>query len=111
MKTCCLLFAVFHRDWSIVHLMGMQMLPSMVIVPAKPQVAHIGKCGLHGINGHRLRLMKDNSQDGLLPFLGTSFQSRGNEQIKPRKGHGGWGHPADHEHCIKLFGATPTFAD
>ena len=84
------------------------MLPYLVIVPAKPQVAHIGKDGLHGVNVEKLRLM-EQGMHGLLPFHGTSFQSGRKKMLKPHnKGYGGWGHPADHEHCIKLFGAKPT---
>ena len=79
-----------------------------MIVPAKPQVAHIGKDGLHGVGPQKLKLMEQGVH-GLSPFHGTSFQSGMKKMVKAfNKGYGGWGHPADHEHCIKLFGAKPT---
>jgi hypothetical protein len=103
-----------HRDWSIVHLMGKKMLPYLVIVPAIPQAAHIGKNGLHGAGAgagavRKIKMMEKGSH-GMLPFQGTSFHSGKRKAFKPHdKGYGGWGHPADHEHCIKLFIAKPTW--
>jgi hypothetical protein len=89
--------------------MGINLLPYLVLVPRRIQVAHIGlEGGLHedAINKQKEERMKRLTD--LKPF-----------QVKPedyaiipfqnrKKAHdggfGGWGHPADHHHCLSLFG-------
>lgn len=98
------------RDWSVVHLMGKRLLPYKTLVPNKLQVAHIGlKGGLHekDISNMEARRIEDTNE--LMPFHGKIEDDSDTlggfmDAIKVHdKGYGGWGHPADHEHCMKLF--------
>lgn len=91
------------------HLMGINLLPYLVLTPRRIQVAHIGlEGGLHedSINRkkeERMKRLRDlkafhakPSEFDILPFQHGK---------KPHNnGFGGWGHPADHIHCLKLFG-------
>ena len=92
-----------YRDWSFVHLMGRKLIPSAVITPSIPQVGHIGLEGLHGaVDAKRERLIKGNQE--LKAFHGTKLDPPMRRCLKMHeRGYGGWGHPADQQHCIKLF--------
>ena len=85
---------------------GIGMLPHTVLVPSRPQVLHIGfEGGMHEKDikpAVRAAFMRSQ---GIAPeFHGTQIAGNVNAKIKQhKKGYGGWGHPADHEHCLKLL--------
>eukprot|EP00934_Nitzschia_sp_Nitz4_P006045 Nitzschia sp. Nitz4//scaffold24_size164493//109468//113379//NITZ4_002339-RA/size164493-snap-gene-0.16-mRNA-1//-1//CDS//3329544147//6035//frame0 len=104
-------FDEYNWDWSLVHLMGNELLPHLVLVPMTVQAAHIGvEGGLHesGITQQKLaRMGRLLGQSGKLT---TAFHASVGHLMPLRKGRkvhnegfGGWGHPADHEHCLNLF--------
>lgn len=114
----CLYSLVCFRDWSIVHLMGKSIIPHLVIVPRILQVAHIGlEGGLHEDSINARKRKKMEHQKNLKPFhekpptddeTTDKFQEGGflnfqTELHKHDDGFGGWGHPADQQHCISLF--------
>jgi hypothetical protein len=90
--------------------MGQRLLPYKVIVPAQLQVAHIGmEGGLHQQNLSQQKRDMMNEYRELQPFHEKPGHLT-SSQIKVKvhdQGYGGWGHPADHEHCLKLFGEKP----
>jgi alpha-1,6-mannosyl-glycoprotein beta-1,2-N-acetylglucosaminyltransferase len=103
----------YNWDWAIVHLMDKGLLPSRVLYPNEPQVMHIGvDGGLHGEKngGTKWQLYKVLHAPFPGPFHGTKFVGTNTtKQIgRPPKSttqqlYGGWGHPADHEHCLKIL--------
>eukprot|EP00980_Cylindrotheca_fusiformis_P004845 scaffold1034_cov127-Cylindrotheca_fusiformis.AAC.26 len=104
------LFDEYNWDWSIVHMMGKELMPYKTLVPNELQVAHIGlKGGLHerSIGNMEARRIEDTNE--LQPFHGKIENGFGNlgAFMDTRKvhdaGYGGWGHPSDHDHCLKLF--------
>jgi hypothetical protein len=90
--------------------MGQKLLPDRVLTPGTLQVAHIGfEGGLHAKDTDllRIRVMKQGSKFGAFHEKVNAPISKGvnsESSYGKRKGFGGWGHPADHEHCLKLFG-------
>ncbi|KAL3939557.1 MAG: hypothetical protein SGBAC_005744 [Bacillariaceae sp.] len=101
-------FDDYNWDWSIVHLMGNGLLPYKTLVPNEPQVLHIGIDG--GLHDHHENLeLEEAMTNGLQPFhvkLSVDPSEVGRFMDFPKahdQGYGGWGHPADHEHCKKLF--------
>jgi hypothetical protein len=91
--------------------MKLKYLPFQILVPGVLQVAHIGlEGGLHESSiSLKKRTMFNQLRNTLGPFhfkvhnpYGMSMNAI-NNKVKP---YGGWGHPADHEHCLKLFGAS-----
>ena len=96
----------YNWDWAVVHLMDKGLLPSRVLYPNEPQVMHIGiDGGLHGGRVARWQLYKVLHTPFPGPFHGTKFV--GTKQVPLPKSEskmfGGWGHPADHEHCLKIL--------
>jgi hypothetical protein len=97
------------RDWSLVHLMTLKVLPLRVVVPGMIQSAHIGlEGGIHkdSINIQKRRLLDqfgDLKEFHVKINPDTRRETKVNNKIT-KKGYGGWGHPADHEHCLMLFG-------
>ncbi|KAG7358910.1 glycosyl hydrolase family 38 protein [Nitzschia inconspicua] len=99
----------YNWDWSIVRLMQDHLLPYQILVPKVLQVAHIGlEGGLHtdAISEQKMEMMKfyrnnlpEFHDKVYRPYAGTQ-----NALMHEQKGFGGWGHPADREHCMKLFG-------
>lgn len=82
------------------------MLPSRVLTPGTLQVSHIGLEG--GLHEQDLNLVKVEQMISVTKF--GAFHSKVGEPLSigaPKKthnrGYGGWGHPADHEHCLNLF--------
>lgn len=99
-------FDDYNWDWSIVHLQGLKELPNMCLVPTQPQVKHIGvDGGMHKMDDKKQMRMK-SVQFGN-DFHATMLLDRKGAlpKYKDRKGYGGWGHPADQNHCKKLLGA------
>ena len=98
-------FDDYNWDWSIVHLMSdIDDFPRICLVPTRPQVKHIGaEGGMHKVDPAKLQRLQAMSlkpkfhPQELFPI--ESLRPR----EKNRKGFGGWGHPADHEHCLKVL--------
>ena len=94
------------RDWTLVHLMGEEMLPFRVLTPATLQVSHIGfEGGLHEKDQEMRKIIANKMRSTFGPFHDKVVQPK-QKLDSPKshpKGFGGWGHPADHEHCMKLF--------
>ena len=91
-------------------MMGRKLIPYKILVPREMQVAHIGVSGgLHeeSINEEAKQTILDTNE--LVPFhgkIGDKIYKLGMHQdrLQPHDtGYGGWGHPADQEHCIQLF--------
>ncbi|KAL3914070.1 MAG: hypothetical protein SGILL_006248 [Bacillariaceae sp.] len=101
----------YNWDWSIVRLMQLKVLPFHILVPGKLQAAHIGlEEGLHtdAITEQKRQMMKQH-RNHLPEFhekVGVPFKGTLNNRMRNQKPFGGWGHPADHEHCLELFGAS-----
>lgn len=101
----------YNWDWSIVRLMSKGWVPFKVLVPGALQVAHIGlKGGMHEESAndpHRLNIMKKQLVDGKLESFNVDVGVPHIRSLAPPKerkeGWGGWGHPADQEHCLKVF--------
>lgn len=96
----------YNWDWSIVHLMSSGALPSRVLYPSTPQVMHIGiDGGTH--SGKFVRWQLFTAMNSKLPaqFHGTKFiaNTTAVEELIQNEPFGGWGHVADHEHCLKLL--------
>lgn len=99
----------YNWDWSIVRMMQVRALPYQILVPRVLQVAHIGlEGGLHtdAMSVQKQEMMKiyrnnlpEFHDKVVRPYAGTQ-----NVLMHEQKAFGGWGHPADHEHCMKLFG-------
>ena len=88
--------------------MGQGLIPFKALTPGILQVAHIGADGLHGkdLNMAKRRAIED--MHDLKPFHGT-IHDKARSSMRPRshnRGYGGWGHPADHEHCLKILTST-----
>lgn len=90
-------------------MMGRKQLPYLVLVPQVLQVAHIGlEGGLHESaiteqKMHKMKILKN-----LKPFhdkiTASNLVSYQHMMKDHEDGFGGWGHPADHYHCLDLFG-------
>ena len=89
--------------------MYLNILPNKVVVPGTLQVAHIGmENGLHEAKNQKVIMAKrygDLKEFHLKLTKDTLIPSKALGKT-PKKGFGGWGHPADQEHCMKLFGGT-----
>ena len=106
--------------------MGKGFLPHLVIAPRTLQVAHIGlEGGLHedSINAKKRQKMEKLTTKGLNAFHakppkdepgkdphnlgitdgGSGFLQYQTDLHKHNDGFGGWGHPADQQHCLRLF--------
>lgn len=107
----------YNWDWSLVWLQSKQALPYKVLAPSKAQVRHIGVDGMH-INEDK---PKDASQRRMQarmknaaanwqipqPWHGTGKVHEGGAKLpKAGKPNGGFGHPKDHEHCLKILSPT-----
>lgn len=97
----------YNWDWSIVHMMNEGLLPSHVLYPTTPQVMHIGiDGGLHGGKFARWQLFSTLNSKFPAEFHGTKFvgdvDTKQEESVK-REPFGGWGHRADHDHCLRLL--------
>lgn len=114
----------YNWDWSLVHLMAKEELPFKVLSPGVLQVAHIGlEDGMHtnqkdqnafsdftGLTKKQemlKRMKKYLNKDGKLDPFHNDVDVPHVQRVSPprqlQKGFGGWGHPADQEHCIALF--------
>ena len=97
-------FDDYNWDWSMVHLQGEKLLPHALLFPREKIAKHIGiSDGMHN---------KDSVQLGPSFYvLNTQFDGTGGiystnvktDRLLHKKGWGGWSHPADQEHCMKLL--------
>jgi alpha-1,6-mannosyl-glycoprotein beta-1,2-N-acetylglucosaminyltransferase len=99
----------YNWDWSIVHLMNKGLLPSRVLYPTIPQTMHVGiDNGIHSGKAARWQLFAALNAKFPGPFHGTKLvgeTKQANQTVKAP--FGGWGHTADHKHCLELLsGAT-----
>ena len=88
------------------HLQGIGRLPAVVLVPSRPQVLHIGfEGGMHEKDiKPAVRIAFERSKGIAPPFHGTTMGGDLRVKIKAHnRGYGGWGHPADHQHCLDLL--------
>jgi hypothetical protein len=88
--------------------MILKVLPIRVVAPGRIQAAHIGlEGGLHegSVNSQKRTMLQHYGEL-------EEFHVKINEETRrvtnvnnkvQKKGFGGWGHPADHEHCLMLF--------
>jgi N-acetylglucosaminyltransferase II (MGAT2) len=98
-------FDEYNWDWTFVHMQGKELIPHTVLFPARPLAKHIGlEGGMHGHNKNVAR-SKEEFENLETRFLGTKL--KGTPFVNPvpfrKQGFGGWGHPADQEHCMKLL--------
>lgn len=107
-------FDDYNWDWSIVNLMSKGYVPFKVLCPKAVQAAHIGlEGGMHedAVTAKKRikRMRKILTKNGKLEPYHSDVGVPGTQRILPpdnKDGFGGWGHPADQEHCMKVFGAT-----
>ena len=107
-------FDDYNWDWSLVNLMSKGYVPFKVLCPSSLQAAHIGlEGGMHGdavMDKRRIkRMRKLLDKNGKLGAYHRDVGVPGTQRISPpenKDGFGGWGHPADQEHCMKLFEPT-----
>ena len=112
-------FDDYNWDWSLEHLMAKQYVPFKVLAPSSLQTAHIGlEGGMHkGAVTEQRRINRMNeilNKDGKLEPFHLDIGVPHTQRITPpknEKGFGGWGHPADQDHCMKVFGAERTRFD
>lgn len=96
----------YNWDWSIVHLMNKGLIPSLVLFPSIPQVMHIGiDKGIHGGRVARWQLFATLNAKFPEPFHGTKIvgDTKQFNRTVAKDPFGGWGHKADHKHCLKLL--------
>ena len=90
--------------------MGRRKLPFRVLTPSVLQASHIGyEGGLHATSVDMAKVNRYKAVTKFGPFHdkvpNVLTKQAGLDVAKIHdKGYGGWGHPADHDHCVKLFG-------
>ena len=84
----------------MVKLANEEKLPHVILGPARMLVKHIGAEGMHTEQLKKIKKKQGNVE--LIPWVGRNFV---NKRVPKKKapGYGGWGHPADQEHCRNLF--------
>jgi hypothetical protein len=102
----------YNWDWSIVNLQGLGLLPHTMLFPSRTQVRHIGTTeGMHidkedgGAPDYVPERRKKELEKLDTRFKGTKFYGDVKVDREERKGYGGWGHPADQDHCMKVLEA------
>ena len=103
----------YNWDWTMVYLQNKGLLPRALMMPSKVLVKHIGfKEGMHSEHEAEEKYGGlDPPTSGRLSPPDTHFSSvrRFTGEAKPfmpvehEYGFGGWGHPKDHEHCLKIL--------
>ena len=107
-------FDDYNWDWSLVHLMTKGLIPFKILCPSSLQTAHIGlQGGMHGAAAmEQKRIARMNNllnEDGKLEAYHRDVGVPHVQRVAPpndEEGFGGWGHPADQEHCMEVFGDT-----
>jgi N-acetylglucosaminyltransferase II (MGAT2)/Glycosyl hydrolases family 38 N-terminal domain/Alpha mannosidase middle domain/Glycosyl hydrolases family 38 C-terminal domain len=93
-------FDEYNWDWSFVHIQNKYIIPHTMLSPAKLLARHIGATG--GMHDHRNVVPPPLAEN----FVGTKVHGSVWVESRPRslpRGNGGWKHPADHEHCLRLL--------
>jgi hypothetical protein len=105
-------FDDYNWDWSIVHLQRKKLLPRALLMPSKVLAKHIGvKEGMHTnksfgkdfsdlFPNYAPRREQLTTHFAEYRFTGNTAAALHTE-FNP--GYGGWGHPKDHEHCMKVL--------
>lgn len=86
--------------------MDMGLLPIRVLNPTQRQVLHIGfEGGMHSNGGGSMLQAFKLKRDYPKEFHGTEFVGDYIDPIRrnPAKKYGGWGHAADHKHCLQVL--------
>jgi alpha-1,6-mannosyl-glycoprotein beta-1,2-N-acetylglucosaminyltransferase len=105
-------FDDYNWDWSVVHLQGLGLLPHTMLFPSRSQVRHIGTTeGMHiekdeedgGDRDYVPERRKKDLETLDTHFKGTKFYGHVHINREERKGYGGWGHPKDQAHCMKML--------
>jgi hypothetical protein len=90
----------YNWDWSFVHMQDKALIPRIVLQPSRSLAKHIGLEG--GMHAHKKtggnRITLDDSH-----FLGTKVKFNPYKKPRVAKPFGGWGHPADQNHCLKIL--------
>lgn len=104
-------FDDYNWDWTISHLVYLQLIEPYSLTASYPRAEHFGKCGTHAKSGHCGIDQKDrdhfNEINRALEDANGGDWSKYTYNSSPSgnapgatKGWGGWAHPMDHEHCI-----------
>jgi len=106
-------FDDYNWDWSLVHVQGQEYLPHTLLMPSRSLARHIGiKEGMHvdqaskvGANfGGLFPEFSTHREELDTHFVGTKFGGNPVVELETHNaGYGGWGHPADHGHCMKVL--------
>ena len=95
----------------MVHLQMQWWLPSFVLMPTRVQAMHIGvEGGMHKMSAAKKKRLDDTSFERDFHAI-KLYEPRNVPRRKAKKGFGGWGHPADHAHCIRILGVKEAVAD
>ena len=107
----------YNWDWSVVWLANKNLIPYKVLAPSIAQVQHIGLDGMH-VNNEEATTKAGKRDKAKLqraaanwhipqPFHGSGIVHVGGAtKPMPGKPNGGFGHPKDHEHCLRILGPT-----
>jgi hypothetical protein len=101
-------FDDYNWDWSLVHLQGEGLLPHAVLLPRDALARHIGVSD--GMHNKEFAEYGPDFYTIKTKFLGTRGLDTSNmkfDRAVHRRGYGGWSHPMDQEHCMKLL-SRPT---
>ncbi|GKZ00264.1 alpha-mannosidase 2 [Mayamaea pseudoterrestris] len=102
-------FDDYNWDWSLVHLMGENLLPHAILLPRSAVARHIGVAD--GMHTKQLAEYGPNFYTLKINFLGSRGLDTRNlnpERAVHRRGYGGWSHPMDQEHCMTLLSSSST---
>lgn len=104
-------FDDYNWDWSMEHLTKKRYLPFTILMPGGKLVQHIGTIGgMHSKNiKNRTKTLQDEEffSNKNTTLWTVNQRVLCNVTVVPPKkvlpGNGGWGHAADHAHCLQLF--------
>lgn len=96
-------FDEYNWDWTFVHMGVKKILPHTVLEPTQMLTKHIGLEG--GMHEHK-KTAKQRTQLLDTEFVGTKFRGSLKFPARTAKPNGGWGHPADKDHCMNVLKGT-----
>jgi alpha-1,6-mannosyl-glycoprotein beta-1,2-N-acetylglucosaminyltransferase len=108
-------FDDYNWDWTMVGLQNKKIIPHLVLVPSRVQTRHIGlDQGMHTTDRKGTKHLSSKQKERLATldtkFGGTKLSGRLDfPPDKHLKGFGGWGHPADHQHCQRVLSSTELY--
>jgi N-acetylglucosaminyltransferase II (MGAT2) len=97
-------FDEYNWDFTILHMQSIGQLPHTMLCPSRQISKHIGVSG--GLHTQQEWGDVEVVQDTLnVQFSGNKVQGElsFNAPWKRQQGYGGWGHPADQQHCMKIL--------